>query len=88
MFRRSAACPSRPGARTSAALTVIDAELGAGVHGGNQTRPNTLEVLGIDVLINADDAALKDAEKAFKRVRMHVAARPLKFGVVNRFVLG
>jgi hypothetical protein len=45
-------------------------------------------MLAINVLINANDAAFKDAEKAFKRIGVHVAARPLKFMVIDGFVLG
>jgi hypothetical protein len=46
-----------------------------------------VKMLGIDVLVNADDAALEYAEKPFKRVRMHVAACPFKLGMVNGFML-
>ena len=48
----------------------------------------TVKMLAIDVLVNADDAALEDREKSFKRVGMHVTARPLELGVVDPFVLG
>jgi hypothetical protein len=48
----------------------------------------TVEMLAIDVLINADDAAFKHAEKPFQRIRVNVAARPFVFGMVNGLMLG
>ena len=77
-----------PCSAISAALAVIDAKLGAGVHAEIKFGQVTLKMLGIDVLINADDAAFEHGEKALQRVRVHIAARPFKLGVVNRFVLG
>ena len=73
--------------RNIGALHVIDAKLFAGVLAEIELRKVAVKMLGIDVLINADDAALKDRKEAFQRVRVHVAARPLVLGMVNRFVL-
>ena len=65
---------------------VIDAELGAGVLPEIELGQVAIKVLGIDVLINADDAALEDRKEPFEGVGVHVAAHPLEFGMVNRAV--
>jgi hypothetical protein len=72
--------------RDGFALHVIDAKLGAGVHAEIKFRQIPVKMLTIDVLVNADQAALEHAEKAFKRIGMHVAASPLEFMVVNGFM--
>jgi len=58
------------------ALHVINAQLGACVLPEIKFGEIAVEMLGIDVLVNADHAALEHAEEAFERVGMHVAARP------------
>ena len=70
------------------ALHVVNAELGAGVHSEVKFCQIAVEMFGVDVLVNANDAALEDREKPFKRIGMHVAALPLKFGMVNRAMAG
>lgn len=68
------------------ALHVIDAELGAGIHAEVKFGRVPLKMLGVDMLIHADDAALEDRKEPFKGIGMRVAARPFKLGMVNRFV--
>ena len=69
-------------------LHVINAKLGAGVLPEIELGQVTVKMLGVDVLVNADNAALEDRKEAFKRVGMHVAALPFKLGVVNRAMAG
>src|ERR1700683_1133567 len=61
------------------ALHVIDADLNPRVHSEIKFGQVAVEMLGIDVLVNADNAALENAEKPFKRIGMHVAARTFEF---------
>jgi hypothetical protein len=68
-------------------LAVIDAKLGARVLPEIELGQVTVEVPIINVLIDADDPALKDREKPFERVGVNVAARPFKLGVIDAFVL-
>src|SRR6185437_44732 len=56
------------------ALSVIDAKPCARVLTKIKFSQITVEMLLIDVLINADHSALEDREKPFQRVRTHVAA--------------
>src|ERR1700682_1214039 len=42
---------------------------------------------GFAMLISADHAALEDREESFKRVGVHIAARPLEFRVIDRLML-
>ena len=70
----------------SAAL-IVDAKLGAGILPEVELGQITIKMLGIDVLIDADDAPLEDPEEPFKGVSVNVAARPLILGVVDRFML-
>lgn len=72
--------------RNRFALHVIDAQLGAGIHAEIKFVRVTLEMLGVDVLINADDAALEDGKEAFQRVRVNIATRPFKLGMIDGFV--
>jgi len=69
------------------ALRVIDAKLGAGIHAEIELGQVTVKMLGVDMLIHADNASLENREKAFKRIGMHVAACPFVLGMVNGFVL-
>src|ERR1035441_7030564 len=41
----------------------------------------------VHVLIRANQAALKDREKPFKGIGMHITTGPFVLGMVNRFVL-
>lgn len=70
------------------ALAVIDAKPLTVVLPEIELSQVAVKMLGIDVLINADDAALEDREKPFKRVGMHVAARPFKLGVIDTLMFG
>jgi hypothetical protein len=70
------------------ALHVVNAKLGASILPEIELGQVAVKMLGIDVLINADDAPLEDRKEAFKGVGMHVAARPFKLGMVNRAVAG
>ena len=70
--------------RDVGALNVIDAKLGAGVLPEIKLGQIAIKMLGIDVLVNADDAALEDRKEAFERVGVNVAARPFILGMVNR----
>ena len=72
--------------RNGFALDVIDAELGARVLPKIELGQVAVKVLGVDMLVNADDATLEDREETFERVSVHVATPPLKFGMVNRAV--
>lgn len=68
------------------ALFIVDAKFGAGVLSKIKLGQVSIKMLGIDMLVNADDAALEDREKTFQRVRMHIATPPLELGMVNRAV--
>jgi hypothetical protein len=69
-------------------VRVIEAKFDAGVLPEIKFSQVPVKMLAIDVLINANDAALKHAKKSFQRVRMHVTARPLKFVVIDGFMFG
>jgi len=69
--------------RNRGALIVVDAKFLAGVLAEVELGKVTVKMLGIDVLVNANKAALQDAEKAFQRIRVNVIADKLEFGVVN-----
>ena len=68
------------------ALYVINSEPRAGILPEIKLGQVAVKVLGIDVLINADQAALHDAKEAFQRVHMHVAARPFILGMIDAFM--
>ena len=68
-------------------LHVIDAEFRAGVHAEIELGQVTVEVLLVHVLTHTDHAALEDRKEPFERVGMYIAAPPLEFGVIDRFVL-
>jgi len=68
------------------ALYIVDAELGAVILAEIKLGQVSIKVLGIDVLVNADDAALEDREEPFKSIGVHVAARPFELGMVDGFV--
>ena len=68
-------------------LSVIDAELGAGVHAEVEFREIPIQVLFVHVLVDAHQTALEDREKPFKGIGMHVAASSLVFGVIDRSML-
>ena len=75
-----------PGKRDVAALHIIDAKLGAGVLPEIELGQIPIKMLGVDVLVHADDTALEDREKTFERIGMHVATRPFVLGMVNGFM--
>jgi len=72
--------------RNRFALHVIDVKLGAGVLPGIELGQIAVKMLGINVLVDANDAALEDAEKPFQRIRMHVAALPFVLGVLKKLL--
>jgi len=74
--------------RDFGALAVIDAKFSAGVLAEIKFGQVTVKVLGVDPLIHANNAAREHREKPFKRIRVHVATRPFKLGMVDGFVLG
>ena len=69
------------------ALHVINAKLGAGVHAEVKFGQVAVEMLGVDMLVHANDAPLKNAEKSFERIGMYVTARPFELGMVNCFMV-
>jgi hypothetical protein len=69
-------------------VRIINAEPLTGVLPEIKLGKITVNVLLIDVLIHTDDATLEDREKPFKSIGVHVAAPPLKLGMVNRAVAG
>ncbi len=74
--------------RNRGALYVINAKFGTRIHAKVELCRVTFEMLGIDVLVNANDPPLEDREKALKRIGMNITARPFVLGVVHRFMLG
>lgn len=73
--------------RKLGALSVVDAEFGAGIHAEIKLRQVPVKVFVIHVLIDPDQATLEDAEIAFESIGVNVAAYPFTLGMVNRFVL-
>src|ERR1700731_3425651 len=69
------------------AVRIVVAKLDASIVPKIEFGQVTVEMLAIDMLVDADNAALKHAEKALKRIRMHITARPFKLGMVNCFML-
>lgn len=69
-------------------LFVIDAKLDAGVLPEIELGKIPVKMLNIDVLVNADKAALQNRKEAFQRVGMRLAARPFELGMIDHFVLG
>jgi hypothetical protein len=65
--------PGRAFDGDSFALHVVNAELGAVVHAEVELREVAVKVLAIDLLVDADQAALEHRKEPFKRVHMHVA---------------
>jgi len=66
------------------ALYIVNAKLGTGVHAEVKFGQVAVKMLGVDMLVNANDAAFEDREKPFKRIGVNVAALPFKLGMVNR----
>ena len=69
------------------ALCVVNAKPFAIIHAEIKFAQIAVKVFAIYTLIRADKAALYDAEKAFQRIGVHVAARPFEFGVVNAVMI-
>lgn len=74
--------------RNVGAAGIVNAKLGAGILPKVELGQIAVKMALIDVLINADDAALEHAEKPFERVGVHVATHPLEFGVIDGLVFG
>ena len=74
--------------RNRFALHVIDAEFRARVLAEVKFAQIPVEMLGINVLINANNPAFEDRKEPFKSVGMHIAPRPFKLGMVNSAVAG
>ena len=53
-----------------------------------ELRKVPLKMLAIDVLIDANQAALEDGKEPFEGVGVHIAARPFELGVIDAFVFG
>jgi hypothetical protein len=68
--------------RNGFSLHVIDAKFGTGILAEIKFAQVSVEVLGINVLINTNNSAFEDAEKSFERIGMNVAANPFELGVV------
>lgn len=68
------------------ALHIINAKPRAGVLPEIKLGQIAVKVFGIDVLINADQAALHDTKEALQRVHMHVAAHVFTLGMVHAFM--
>jgi hypothetical protein len=62
---------------------VVDAEFGAHIVPEIKLDEITIKMFVIDVLIDADKAALEYREKAFERVHMHVVADVLALGMID-----
>jgi hypothetical protein len=65
--------------RDLGALGIVNAEFRASVLPKIKFGEISVKVLFVHMLIDADQAALKDREETFQRVRMDVAACPLEF---------
>src|ERR1700730_4628668 len=74
--------------RIVGALGILNAEFRAVVITEVKLREIAMQMLRPAMMINASQAALENREEVFERVSVHVAARPLKLGMVNAFVLG
>ena len=72
--------------RNRGALFIIDAELGAGVLPEVELGKIAVKVLGIDVLIDADETTLEDRKEALKRVGVHVIAHPFELGMIDELM--
>lgn len=70
------------------ALLIVDAKLDAGILAEVELSQIPIEMLLIDVLVDADDPTLEHGKEAFKGVGVHVAARPFKLGMIHALVLG
>jgi hypothetical protein len=68
------------------ALFVIDTKFHAGILAEIELGKIPVEMLAIDVLINANQPAFEDRKEAFKGVGMNVAVRPFEFGMIDQFM--
>ena len=66
------------------ALHIVDTEFGAGIHAEIELGQVPVKMLGVDMLVNTDDATLEDRKEPFKRIGVNVTALPFILGVVNR----
>jgi hypothetical protein len=69
-------------------LDVIDPKLGAVILAEIEFGQVPIEMLVVDVLVNADKAALEDREEAFKGVYVNVTPDVFALGVIDALVLG
>src|SRR6202050_5039716 len=69
--------------RIVGALCILNTELRAVVVAEINLRQIAVQVLRAAMLVNASQSAFEDRKEVLKRVGMHVAARPFKFGMVN-----
>lgn len=74
--------------RNSFALHVVDAEFGAMVHTKIELGQVFIKILGVHMLVHADNAAFEDRKEPFQRIGVYVAAPPFELGMVNRAVAG
>ena len=65
------------------ALFVIDTKFGASVLPEIELGQIAVQMLNIDVLIDADKAALQDGKEAFQRVGVRLATGPLELGMID-----
>jgi len=67
-------------------LYVVVAQLNASVLAEIELSQIAVQVLAIDVLIDADEATFHDRKEAFKGVHMHVTAHVFALGVIHAFM--
>src|SRR5665213_3418731 len=67
-------------------LQIVIAKLGAGVLAKIKFGQVAVKVLGINVLVDTDKAALHAAKEAFQRIHMHVAANIFALGMIDAFM--
>src|SRR5207245_4707868 len=58
------------------------------IHAEIKLRQVSVEMLGVNVLIHAHNAALEDRKERFKRIGVSIAARPFVFGMIDGVMLG
>jgi len=71
----------------SRALSVVNAQLGAGVHSEIELAQVAVKVFVIHVLIHTDQTAFEDREEVLKRIGVNVTTRPFVLGVIDRLML-
>jgi hypothetical protein len=70
------------------AFLIADPKTNAGVVAEIELCEVAVQMRLAAMLVDANQAALENREEAFKRVGMHVAARPFAFRVIDEFMFG